>query len=78
MEHFVGKCVGGPYDGMMLDHWSKSKQFYRPMVGFMPAGDPPVIAVTIGEYRLNDFEQWHWWPTEEGNAMDTLLGPPRS
>ena len=78
MEHYVGKCIGGPIDGQMLDHWSKTKQFLRPMVGFQLTGDPPIIAVTIGEYRLNDFKQWHWWATEEGKAMDKLIGPARS
>ncbi len=78
MDRFEGQCVGGPYDGMMLAHTSKTKEFYRPMVGFMPMGDPPVIPVPVGEYRLNDFGQWHWWATKEGKAMDALMGPPRS
>lgn len=78
MEHHAGKCIGGPLDGQMLDHWSKTKQFLRPMVGFQMGGDPPVIPVTIGEYRINYFGQWHWWPTEEGKAMGHAAGPPRS
>ena len=75
MEKHVGECVGGPYDGQMLAHWARSKKFFRPMAPYMPAGDPPLIPVTIGEYRLNDFRQWHWWPTSEGKALESLVGP---
>lgn len=78
MDRFDGKCVGGPWDGQQLAHYSKSKKFYRPMMPAMTLDDPPIIPVEIGEYKLNDYQQWHWWPTDEGNAMDKLLGPPRS
>lgn len=61
---YVGKCHGGPLDGQMLAHWAKSQKYFRPMVGFsMNPEGTPVEAVEIGEYRLNDFGQWHWWKT---------------
>lgn len=75
MDKFSGKCIGGPWDKKLLVHWERTQKLYRPMVGFMMVGDPPVIPVTIGEYRLNDYGYWHWWPTEEGKAMDKLMGP---
>jgi hypothetical protein len=71
MEKFEGKCVGGPHDGMMLAHWSKSKEFFSPMTPYLSQA---IIPVKIGEYRLNDFEQWHWFETEEGKAMERLAG----
>lgn len=74
MEHFEGKCVRGPLDGQMLAHWSKSKKFYRPMIAFsMNIDTAPIEAVEIGEYKLNDFGQWHWWSTESGRAYDKLF-----
>jgi hypothetical protein len=59
---YTGQCVGGPYAGQMMAHWTKTKMFYRPMIAAFSA-DAPVEAVSIGEYRLNDFGQWHWWAT---------------
>ena len=78
-ERYEGVCVGGPHDRMRLAHWSKFKKFYRPMMAFMPLNidHAPVEAVEIGEYRLNDFGQWHWWPTENGKAFEKLFGAPR-
>lgn len=78
MNHYSGTCVGGPWDGMLLDHWAKRKKLFRPMMGrasFLDNSDAPVEAVEIGEYRINDFQQWHWWATEEGRAFDKLFGP---
>lgn len=74
-EQFTGKCVGGPHDGQMLAHWSKTKKFFRPMVAFSMSmnENQPVEAVEIGEYRLNDFDVWHWWATDTGKALDTLI-----
>ncbi len=75
MDKFSGKCVGGPLDGQMLDHWAKSKRFYRPMIAaFVNMNNAPVEAVEIGEYRMNDFGQWHWWETESGRAFNKLFG----
>lgn len=76
MSSFEGNCVGGPYDGKQLAHWQKTKKFYRPMIATNMTENAPVEAIEIGEYRLNDFGQWHWWPTESGRAMDTLFGEP--
>jgi hypothetical protein len=74
-QAFTGKCVGGPLDGQMLAHTSRTKKFFRPMVdAFSMNEDAEIEAVDIGEYRLNDFEQWHWWGTEAGRAFDTLHG----
>lgn len=72
MNSFTGKCVGGPHDGQMLAHWSKTKKFYRPMVDAFALGDAEIEAVEIGEYKLNDFGQWHWWATDAGRALETL------
>lgn len=70
MTHsFVGECIGGPLDGKRLAHWQKSKKFYSPM---QPYGSQKILPVMIGEYRLNDFGQWHWWQTEAGKAIETL------
>jgi len=74
-KRFEGRCVGGPYDKMMLAHWARSKEFSRPMVAAtMLSNDAPVEAVKVGEYRLNDFGQWHWWATDEGRAFEKLFG----
>ena len=80
MQSFEGKCVGGPFNGQMLAHWSRTKTFYRPgsVAMTMAIDDVTCEAVNIGEYRLNDYGQWHWWPTKEGDAMDTLYGKPQS
>ena len=58
----------------MLAHWAKVKKFYRPMVNALSMNieSEPIEAVEIGEYRLNNFEQWHWWATDAGRAMETL------
>ena len=78
MTQFVGTCVGGPQDGMRMAHWSKTKKFYRPMLHLssmaQTSANERVEAVEIGEYRLNDFQQWHWWETQQGKAMDILFG----
>jgi hypothetical protein len=76
MEKFGGECVGGPIDGKLLVHWARTKKFYRPMVDALSLDidNTPVEAIEIGEYRLNDYGHWHWWPTEAGRAMDTLHG----
>ncbi len=68
---YFGECVGGPWDTQRLDHTRKVKMLYR----YLPGRDE---AVMIGEYRLNDFGQWHWWPTEEDPAMNVLFGPPQT
>lgn len=80
MEKFYGECVGGPLNEKWLVHWSKSYPLLRPMMActFPFSERAPIIPVTIGEYKLNDYQQWHWWPTKEGQAMETLLGPPQS
>jgi hypothetical protein len=78
MERYTGKCGGGPLDGQMLTHWSRSKEFLRPMMPPIFCGDPPIIPVKIGEYRLDDFGRFNWHATEEGRAMEKLLGPAKA
>ena len=74
MDMFVGVCSGGPQDKQRMVHWQKTKKFYRPMVGWsMNMDGAQVEAVEIGEYKLNDFGYWHWWPTEEGVAFNKLF-----
>lgn len=68
---FSGTCVGGPLDGQSLAHWAREKALYRSMMVSLVR----LTAVEIGEYRLNDFGQWHWWPTGSGEAMEKLFGP---
>lgn len=75
MDILEGVCVGGPLDKQRLAHWQKTKKFYRPMIAMTMNEDAPIEAVTIGEYKLNDFGQWHWWATEEGQAYEKLFGP---
>jgi hypothetical protein len=73
VESFTGKCMGGPLDGQMLAHTSKTKKFYRPMIdAFSMSENTPIEAIDIGEYRLNNFGQWHWWATDAGRALKTL------
>ena len=71
MKIYIGKCVSGPLHGKDMAHFAKTKVFYRPLYGRM---DGPPELTNIGEYRLNDFGQWHWWATPEGKAMDVLFG----
>jgi hypothetical protein len=71
---FTGKCVGAPHGGQMMAHWQRTKKLYRPMVGFsMNMESSPVEGIDIGEYRLNDFGQWHWWETDAGRAYRKLF-----
>ena len=70
MDAYGGLCVGGPYDGQKMTHSAKTRKLYRPLPNWTLDGDANVIE--IGEYRLNDFGQWHWWETEEGKAYNTL------
>jgi hypothetical protein len=63
---YEGKCVGGPWNGKMLTHKKRSKLLFQAV--------REREAIVIGEYRLNNYGQWHWWPTEEGKAFDTLYG----
>ena len=75
MNHYTGKCVGGPLDGQMLAHTARSKKFYRPMVdAFSLNEDAPIEAVDIGEYHFSNFGVWHWWATEAGRAYEKLHG----
>ncbi len=75
MERYEGVCTGGPQKGQRMVHWAKTKSFYRPMIGLtLNIENAPVEAVEIGTYHLNDFGQWHWWPTAEGKAFDRLFG----
>ena len=67
---FTGKCIGGPHDGQMMEHWSKRKKFFRPTITSLLNDE--IRTIEIGEYRLNDFGIWHWWPTEEGRALEVL------
>ncbi len=76
MKKFEGACIGGPLAGHRLAHWQRTKKFFRPMVAMtMNIEDAPVEAVEIGEYKLNDYGQWHWWGTESGRAFEKLFGP---
>jgi hypothetical protein len=61
MEQFVGECCGGPQDKQHMAHWSDTKKFYRPMIGFtMNMENSPVDAIEIGEYRFGN-GQWRWF-----------------
>ena len=71
---YSGQCVGGPLDGQWLAHWEGTKKYYRPMLGWsMNIESSPIEAVEIGEYRLNNFGQWHWWETDAGRAYSRLF-----
>jgi hypothetical protein len=66
----------GPLDKQRLVHWQRSKKFYRPLPRASVGG--PIEKVEVGEYKLNDYGQWHWWATEEGRAFDKLYGEGRA
>lgn len=68
---YKGQCVGGPYDGQILVHWTQTLTLCRPMVAALVVNTEraPVEAVPIGEYRLNDSGQWHWKPAAHGMAL---------
>lgn len=72
MAQYTGQCVGGPDDGKQMTHWSKSKEYLSPLPTFSMDEDADVQTVKVGEYRLNDFGQWHWHETAEGKAVRTL------
>jgi len=70
---FNGLCVGGPHDGQMMAHWQKTRKYFRPYVEWnLRVVDAHIQPIEIGEYRLNDFGQWHWWATDAGRAMGVL------
>jgi hypothetical protein len=73
MVIYSGECVGGPYAKQRLAHWSRTMKFYRPLPRFSLNPDEVTDVVFVGEYRLNDFGQWHWWPTEGGRAWSELF-----
>ena len=74
MKQYTGKCVGGPLDGQSLVHWSNRKNLISPFIPFSTTvhGDTSIKALTIGEYRLNDFGTWFWWETDAGKALKVL------
>jgi hypothetical protein len=59
-----------------LVHWERTKKFYRPIVNAMRMNmdNAAVEVIEIGEYRINDFGQWHWWAAETEQAYDKLFG----
>lgn len=73
-----GQCVGGPWDGQMFAHWERTCKLFRPMAAVTGSmrhpEDEPIVPIVIGEYRLNDYGQWHWWESDAGKAMNTLFG----
>lgn len=84
MESFVGECYGGPENGKRMAHWQKTKKYFRPMVAAFTI-NPPVEVVEIGEYIFHQIPgeigakyapYWAWRPTDAGNAMEKLFGPP--
>lgn len=70
MDCYAGKCVGGPYDGQMLVHWEKRKKFFDPVSPY--PFDRAIVGFEIGEYRINDYNQWHWFATDVGRALETI------
>ena len=75
-EVCCGECKGGPLDGQRLAHWSRRYELFKPMVAFSPHmhADERIEPIKIGEYRLNDYGQWHWWGTRKGDAYETMFG----
>jgi hypothetical protein len=77
-EQFLGQCIGGPMDGKMMAYWSKTKVLLMPKptrIGYLCQENIPFETMEVGEYLLNDFNQWHWWQSEEGKAYEALFGP---
>lgn len=73
METFDGKCKGGPWDGQMLAHYARTKEFFSPMLaGIFPNANSPIIPVKIGEYYWAAHNYWQWLATKEGKALATL------
>ena len=68
-----GKCKGGPWDGQMLAHDSRTKEFFSPMLaGIQLNENAPIIPVRIGEYYWAAHNYWQWLPTKEGKALAIL------
>lgn len=68
MNSFQGNCLGGPYDQQMLAHWSKTMEFFEPLMqpldGFSflslrSLDDLQVVPRKIGEYRFAERNK-HW------------------
>ena len=81
MKPYSGRCVGGPWQGRFMAHTSGTKRLFRPApvsIVALTAEDMVIEPLEIGEYRLNGFGHWHWWPTEKGQAMDKLFGAARA
>jgi len=74
MDFYNGKCKGGPYDGKMMAHKSRLKEFFSPMVnGITSHENTPIIPVKVGEYYWAAHNYWQWPPTKEGKALAVLL-----
>ena len=70
---YSGKCKGGPWDGQMFAHESRTKDFFSPMIaGLALNDDAPIIPVKIGEYYFAAHNYWQWLATKEGKALATL------
>lgn len=74
MNKFEGVCVGGPDDGKRMAHWSKAKEYLRPVSNALSLGgdDTPIIPAVVGTYHMNDFGQWMWHETKVGRALRDL------
>lgn len=69
---YSGRCRGGPLDGQMLAHYSKTLIYFSPVSPFSLNESQPVVPMKVGEYHISRFNQWYWTPTLEGKALKTL------
>jgi len=61
---YKGQCVGGPYAGKWLAHYSTTYKLLKPVMEFSLAKDPANLAVEaapVCEYEFLD-NQWVWKP----------------
>jgi hypothetical protein len=63
-DSYAGRCIGGPWNGQMREHWCKQITLQKPMMEFSmskPIEETRVEAVTFGWYYYDsDRKIWYW------------------
>jgi len=65
---YAGKCWGGPMDGQMLAHTSKTYELLKPVLHvehwMRPLEEAEIIPTKIGEYYWGKNSRWVWLPED--------------